>query len=53
MMTYFVVLDADGKNVIVRLDASNENSAHEIAKRLVKHHAHLAAQSVEAKPKEK
>jgi hypothetical protein len=48
-MTYQVVVAAQNKNVVVKVDASNEQSAKEIAKWLVAHAQHLQAHGVQAK----
>jgi hypothetical protein len=50
-MTYQVVVAAKDRNVVVKVDASNEQTAHEIAKWLVAHAQHLQAHGG-AKPKE-
>jgi hypothetical protein len=48
-MTYQVVVAAKDRNVTVKVDASNEQTAKEIAKWLVDHAQHLQAHGVQAK----
>jgi hypothetical protein len=40
-MTYQVVVEAQGKPVVVKVEASNETTAHAIARWLVEHAARL------------
>jgi hypothetical protein len=51
-MTYSVVVAAKDRNVVVKVDASDEGTARDIAHWLVSHSQHLAAHSPVTKPKE-
>jgi hypothetical protein len=51
-MTYQVVVAAKDRNVVVKVDASNETTAKEIARWLVEHHQHLQAHVPVVKSKE-
>jgi hypothetical protein len=52
-MTYSVRVEARGVPVVVKVDAGDERTAHDIAHWLVAHQAHLQAHGVVAKPKER
>lgn len=52
-MTYQVIVEARGKPVVVKVEASNETTAQAVARWLVEHAAHLRAQTAREKPKER